>query len=88
MIRQLRPRFALGLLVLAISSTGVVVACSSDDTTTPGGGSTPSGTTTVRVTAAAGGTVADPSGKTPLTIPPGALTQDTLEPGAAHGSPS
>ena len=67
-------RFALSLLVLTLGSTGIIVACSSDEASGTG---TPSGTTTVRVSAAAGGTVADPSGKTSLTIPPGALAADT-----------
>ena len=70
-------RLVASLFSLAIASTGIIVACSSDDTTPAGGGTTGSSATTVRVSAAAGGTVADPSGKTKLDIPPGALAADT-----------
>jgi hypothetical protein len=72
-------RLFASLLSLAVASTGIIVACSSDDTTpTPAPTNpTPGATTTVRVTAAAGGSVADPSGKTKLDIPPGALAADT-----------
>lgn len=73
-----RHRLLASLLLLVASSTAVIVACSSDDSGTPA--TTPSsttGTTTVHVSAAAGGTVADPTGKTTLTIPPGALAADT-----------
>ena len=75
---MIRARFATALFLLAIGAGGVVVvACSSDDTAPAKGTTTPSGTTTVHVSAAAGGTVADPSGKTSLVIPPGALEKDT-----------
>lgn len=71
-------RLFASLLVLTVSSTAVVVACSSDDASpAPGPGTTSSSTVTVHVSAAAGGSVADPSGKTTLTIPPGALERDT-----------
>lgn len=66
-------RLVASLLILGIGCTGIVVACSSDEA--PAKSTT--GTTTVRVSAAAGGTVTDPSGKTSLVIPPGALDKDT-----------
>ncbi len=44
---------------------------------TSGGGTSGGSTAGTRISAAAGGTVADPSGKTSLVIPPGALAQDT-----------
>lgn len=68
-------RFLASMFALVVASTGVVIACSSDDS--GGGGGTSSSTTTVRVSAATGGTVADPTGKTKLDIPPGALAADT-----------
>ncbi len=49
-------------------------ACSSDDPTPAGGGTTSAST---RISAAAGGTVTGPGGQTSLSIPPGALAQDT-----------
>ena len=71
---MIRHRLALSVIVLAFGGTGLVLACSSSS---GGSSGTTSTTTTVHVSAAAGGTVADPSGKTTLTIPPGALAQDT-----------
>ena len=68
-------RFIASLFALVVASTGIIVACSSDDSGSSGG--TQASTTTVRVTAAAGGTVADPTGKTKLDIPAGALASDT-----------
>ena len=70
-------RLIASVVVLAVASAGVVMACSSDETKTPAGTTTGGGTTTVHVSAAAGGTVADPTGKTKLEIPPGALAADT-----------
>jgi hypothetical protein len=72
-----RSRLLASLLVLVTASTAVIVACSSDESTTPAATNPSSTTTTVHVSAAAGGTVADPSGKTTLTIPAGALAADT-----------
>ncbi len=77
---MLHHRVLSGLLILATASASIVAACSSDEATpTPdGGASTSDGSTSgTRISAAAGGTVADPSGKTSLNIPPGALAQDT-----------
>lgn len=75
---MVQARFVASLLILGACSTGIVVACSSDDSATnPGTTPGTSTTTTVRITAATGGTVADPSGKTSLAIPPGALEKDT-----------
>ena len=59
---------------------GALAACSSSDdktTTPPGSTGTTGDTVTVHVTAAAGGVVEDKSGKAKLSIPPGALAQDT-----------
>ena len=70
-------RLIASVVVLAVASAGVVMACSSDETKTPAGTTTGGGTTTVHVSAAAGGTVADPTGKTKLEIPPGALAADS-----------
>lgn len=69
------PRLRAGLLVLAIAAVCIPVACSSesDDAATDG----PEEPTSTRISADAGGTVTDPSGNTTLTIPPGALEEDT-----------
>jgi hypothetical protein len=76
---MLKARFATALFFLALGSStvGIIAACSSDSSSGSSSGTTPTGTTTVHVSAAAGGTVADPSGKTSLAIPPGALEKDT-----------
>lgn len=62
-----------------MANAAVAVACgSASDPTTPDPGVTAmAGTTVVHVSAALGGTVSDPAGKTTLTIPPGALEADT-----------
>lgn len=71
-------RFIASMFALVVASTGVVIACSSDDSGGGGGSSGgTSSTTTVRVSAATGGTVADPTGTTKLDIPAGALAADT-----------
>ena len=70
-----RPLAAV-VLAFAMGAASIVGACSSDDPTpAPTGGGTTSGST--RISAAAGGIVADPSGRTSLSIPPGALAKDT-----------
>jgi len=65
---------SLGLLLFAFS--GAIAACSSDsdDPATPGQSSTPS---TTRVSAKDGGTVTDATGTVTLSIPAGALAEDT-----------
>ena len=72
-------RFLGSLLVLAAASACVVAACSTEAVPTPSGdaGTSDGSTSGTRITAAAGGTVADPSGRTSLVIPAGALAQDT-----------
>jgi hypothetical protein len=67
----------LGLMMVTIAVTGVVgvAACSSSSGSSTT--STPAAATGKRITAAAGGTVSDPSGTATLTIPPGALDKDT-----------
>lgn len=74
---MIKARLVTALFLLALGSASVVVVACSSDSPSGGGTVTPSTTTTVHVTAAAGGTVADPSGKTSLVIPPGALEKDT-----------
>jgi hypothetical protein len=64
-------------LFLVGAGVTALVACSSDTTSTPPTTTTNSATVTVHVTAAAGGTVSDPSGKATLAIPAGALAADT-----------
>lgn len=66
----------LGLM--GIFGVGSLVACSDSEEKTNTPGTTNGGeTVTVHVTAAAGGVVEDKSGKAKLSIPPGALAQDT-----------
>lgn len=80
---NVRNVFALGFLVATAGIAGLV-ACSSDDSTpsssstsSSSGSTTGEETVTVRVSAAAGGTVADKEGKAKLDIPAGALEKDT-----------
>lgn len=78
-------RIAFRPLAAAIASAAILaaIACSSTNEDTADGGASPDGggvvaeQTKVRVTAAAGGTVADPAGKASLAIPAGALATDT-----------
>ena len=81
---QINRLFVLGVLVVSALGGTAVVACSSDDPSSSSSSSSSSGssgqtgdTVTVRVSAAAGGSVADKDGKAKLDIPAGALEKDT-----------
>lgn len=66
------------LTSLSLAAVVPSVGCSIDDNLKPDNDSTtPSETITKRITAAEGGTISDASGKVTLTIPAGALAQDT-----------
>ena len=68
----------IGIALALGSSLGVVTSCSSGGSPTgSGAGVSDAGPQSTLITAAAGGVVTDPSGNTTLTIPPGALAQDT-----------
>jgi hypothetical protein len=70
-------RIGLGLGLVGSLAVGALVACSEEQTNPPAATANAGDTVKVHISAATGGVVEDKGGKAKLSIPPGALAQDT-----------